>query len=289
MLAGNLVVQWALLLVNINNGPNLIGSPVVAFLVELPTVFCLVFLLAGLTLSLSSKNGGPVSFFDGLPTAKKYLTPLIGWSVVVALAGTLLFSIGSSPSALKSSLWLWSPLYTFLRNVLMQYPFNWTLNPNVFITIAWPPGGEFSLGVGFPDAFIYTLIFLIINTFLFVMTLFVVPQLVLEKKRLKGAVSGSFTLMKNIRGEVAACVLGLGMVVFAALLTFPLFQFTGISQVTILSDGISISSSRPADAWIAFGFLYILALSGFALVVATVGGIATLDLHTIGKIRESMA
>jgi hypothetical protein len=164
--------------------------------------------------------------------------------------------------------------------VLNQYPFSWTLDPNVFI-------GGFPVA-GFPDAFINTLIFLIINTLLFVLTLFVVPLFVLEKKRLKEAVSGSFTLIKNIRGEVAACVFGLGMVVFATLLTFLLFQFTGIDHVTILyNGGITISSSRPSDAWIAFGFLYILALSGFLLVVTTIGGIATLDLYTSAKTRES--
>jgi hypothetical protein len=49
-------------------------------------------------------------------------------------------------------------------------------------------------------------------------------------------------------------------------------------------DGItSISSPRPSDAWIAAGLLYVLALSCFAFVVATVGGIAALDLYRYAK------
>jgi len=109
---------------------------------------------------------------------------------------------------------------------------------------------------------------------------------VLERKRLKEAVFGSFTLMKNIWGEVAACVLGLGMVLFAVSLTWLLFQFTGISQVSIVAGITSISSPRPSDAWIAAGLLYVLALFSFTLIVATVGGIASLDLYTHAKNRE---
>jgi hypothetical protein len=77
------------------------------------------------------------------------------------------------------------------------------------------------------------------------------------------------------------------MVVFAASLTFLLFQFTGISQVDVLNGMTSISSSRPGDAWIALGLLYALALSGFVFIVATVGGIASLGLYRYAKIRGS--
>ena len=82
--------------------------------------------------------------------------------------------------------------------------------------------------------------------------------------------------MRNIRGEVAVCVLGLGMVVFAASLTYLLFQVVaGIVALDL--------TWRPGDGWIAAGFLYVLALSILALVAATVGGIASLDLYTSAK------
>jgi hypothetical protein len=35
--------------------------------------------------------------------------------------------------------------------------------------------------------------------------------------------------------------------------------------------------------WLAAGILYVLALTGLALVVATVAGIATLELYTFAK------
>jgi hypothetical protein len=290
VLVAHLIIQWMLIFVNINSGSSdLILSPVVAFAVEFPTVFCLAFLLAGLTLSISSEKGGPVSLFHGLSMAKKYSRSLAGWSVVVALAGTLIFIAGWGSSLLLSSMRfnsfdIFGTLYLLMFNVLMQFPFNWTLNPDVvFGGVEYSLGMEYTLGVGFPTSFIYTLIFSAINTILFVLTLFVIPLLVLEGKRLKEAIYGSFTLMKNIRGEVTACVLGLGIVVFAASLTFLFFQFTGIDQVT----GTQISSTRPGDAWIGFGLLYIIALTSFVFIAATIGGIATLELYKDAKIRES--
>ena len=285
VLAGHFAAQWALIFASVNRVPDLIGSPVVTFMVELPTVFCLAFLLAGLTLSLSSEKDDPVSFFHGLSRAKKYLRPLTGWSVAMALAGTLLFNAGGNYGSPGLSWSLWSPLWQFLYNVLSQFPFNWTLNPVVFVSSP-PDGGVTPLMVMYPSALIYSLIFLAINALLFCLTLFVVPLIVIERKRLKEAVSGSFALMRKCWGEVAACVLGLGIVLFAALLTFLLFGVTGISQVLLVHGITSISSPRPGDAWIAAGILYDIALSGFAFIVATVGGIAILDLYTSAKNRQ---
>jgi len=251
------------------------------FVIEFATVFCLVFLLAGLIMSIASGKGGPVLFFQGLTRAKKYLQPLAGWSVVVALAGSLLFIAGEY-SILVSSV-IWQSLF----NVLNQFPFNFILNyllPSTpFITLL-PPNLAWGLG----SALVDTLILSAINVLLFILTLFVVPLLVLERKSLKEALWGSFTLMKKIWGEVAACVLGLGMVVLAASLMFLLFQFSGVDRVWWDAGQMYTSFTNPSDAWIAAGLLYVLALSSLALVVATVGGIAALDLYRYSKSRESV-
>ena len=89
--------------------------------------------------------------------------------------------------------------------------------------------------------------------------------------------------MKKIWGEVAACVLGLGIVVFVASLMFLLFQFSGVDHMWWYAGQMYTSYTPPGVEWIAFGLLYVLALSGLVLVVATVGGIATLDLYTSAK------
>ncbi len=255
---------------------GLLTSLVLTFVIELLTVFCQVFLLAALILSISSKESGPVPVFQGLNKAKKYLKPLTGWSVVVALAGSLLFIAGEYSYLMSSVIW------QSLINVLNQFPFTFILNyllpPAPFIALL-PP----NLWWGFSSALVDTLILSAINVLLFALTLFVVPLLVLGRKSLKEAVLGSFTLMKKIWGEVAACILGLGMVVFVASLMFLLFPFSGVDHMWRDAGQLYTSYTPPGVEWIALGFLYVLALSSLVLVVATVGGIATLDLYTFAK------
>jgi hypothetical protein len=242
------------------------------FVIEFVTVFCLVFLLAALFLSISSGGGGPVLFFQGLKEAKKYVRSLTGWSVGLALAGSLLFIAGEYYSVVSPVIW------QSLINVLNQFPFNFILNdflPSTPFIALMPP----SLWLGLGSALADTLILSVINVLLFILTLFVVPLLVLETKNLKEAVPGSCALMRRIWGEVAACVLGLGMVVFAASLMFLLFRFSGVDHVSWDAGQMVNSFTFPSEAWIAAGLLYVLILSGVVLVVATVGGIASLDLY----------
>ncbi|MFA4861685.1 hypothetical protein [Methanoregula sp.] len=256
---------------------RLLTSFTLIFVIEFATVFCLVFLLAGLLLSIVSRDSGSVSFFQGLKTAKKYSKPLTGWSVVVALAGSLLFTTGQYSNLLSSA--IWQPLSYMLNQFPINFILNYLLPPTPFI-ILLPP--DWGLGSVLVD----TLILSAINVLLFVLTLFVVPLLVLEKKSLKKAVVGSFALMRKTWAEVAACVLSLGLIVFAASLMFLLFQFSGVDHVWWDAGQMYTSYSPPSDVWIALGLLYILVLSSLVLVVATVGGIATLDLYTSAKNRQ---
>jgi hypothetical protein len=279
--------RW-LLFVDLHYGglPSLL---VQTFAIELLTVFCLVFLLAGLVLSLSLKEGGTVSFFEGLRTAIKYLKPLIGWSGVMALAATLIYVAGKyyylpawfQPFNIVSA--LSSTLSIFLFYVHYTFPFNILLSPTLYIPDLPPKFG----GDGWLITWVLenTLILSAITVFLFVLTLFVVPLIVLEGRNLKEAVLGSFSLMKKIWGEVAACVLGLGMVVLAGWLAFLLFRFSVVDIVWGVAGPMYVSFTHHSDAWIAAGLLYILALSVFVFIVATVGGIAILDLYTSAKIR----
>jgi hypothetical protein len=284
VMAGHFLVQGALMVAGSNNGENvLIASPLITFLVEFPTVFCLVFLLAGLVISLSSKKSGPISFFHGQGLAAHYLKPLAGWSVVIALTGTILFSLGLHMDLLRPAWYqpfnIFGELWGILLNDLHLFPFSWSLDPNTYI-----PYGTFSRFLElFKVGLVYSILLSVINILLFAVTLFVVPQLVLEKKPLKEAVFGSFALMKNIQNEVAASLLVLGIIVLVSLFTFFFFQFTGIDHVT----GNQIQSTRPSDAWIGFGLLYVIALTIFVFIAATIGGIVTLELYKDAKIREN--
>ena len=116
---------------------------------------------------------------------------------------------------------------------------------------------------------------------LFILTPFVVPLIVLEQKTLREAVVGSFALMKKTWAEVAACAVFLGVVVSGVFLTYLLVQAAS-GMVSPYETVIF----HPTDTWIALGLLYDLALLTVAFVVATVGGIAALDLYISARSRQ---
>ena len=257
------------------------------FLLEFLTLFCLVFLLAGLILSISSGKEGPASFLEGLSGAKKYSKALFLWSVVLALAGMLLFRIwgyffmGLPPEF--RFLNIFDPV-SYLPGILDQFPFNLTLDPYIFTEVPGYGGRSLLLWI-YPMGFMWALIFSAINLLLFIVTPFVVPLIVLEQKTLREAVVGSFATLKKIWAEVAACAVFLGVVVAGVFLTYLLIQAAHGYNDPWMAWPPGMVTSHPTDTWIALGLLYYLAVFIVAFVVATVGGIAALDLYTSAKDR----
>ncbi|WP_321508453.1 DUF6159 family protein [uncultured Methanoregula sp.] len=269
VLAGNIICQGALWYINWSIG-GLVG-PVLEFFIELATLFCFVFLLAGLVLSISSRKEGHASFFEGLTGAKKYTTAIIAWSFVLALAGMLLYRIFFYPGG-----FFW-PLSSYLTIPLLQFPFTLNLNPSTFAEIPGY-GGRSLLFWTYPYGFENALTFSAINLLLLLLTAFVVPLIVLEHRTLREAVVGSFSLMKKTWVEVATCALLLGIIVSGVFLTYLLVQAAhGMVTPPELLYAI------PTGPWIALGILYYLALFSIAFVMATVGGIAALDLYRYAK------
>ena len=117
-----------------------------------------------------------------------------------------------------------------------------------------------------------------INIVLFILTLFVVPLLVLENKRLPEAVSGSFSLMKNVWGETIVCFLLFGLVLTGVSLTSLLFRVVyGFVAPHMLLFWY------PGAAWIAAAVLFMVALCSLSVIISTIAGIATFNLYTYGK------
>ncbi|MCK9630734.1 MAG: DUF6159 family protein [Methanoregula sp.] len=287
VLAGNAIGQAALRYIDRAAQPGGIVELVrdfyiLDFFLEFITVFCLLLLLAGLVLSLSSKKGGPASFSKGLAGAKKYWKPIFLWSLVLALAGILLFRI-----------WCYvffglPPEFRFLNNfgpyffdsTITQFPFNWTLDW-AMLTELPGYGGRSLLLLIYPFGLVEAMNVLVINLLLFVLTPFVVPLTVFEQKTLREAVAGSFAMMKKTWGEIAACAAFLGIVVFGVFLMYLLVQ-----AVSGMVSPYETVMFHPTVTWIALALLYNLALVTFAFVVATVGGIAALHLYTSAKSRQ---
>ena len=237
---------------------------ILIFVIELVTVFCLNVILAGLVMSTSPEEGRPVSFRQGLFRTKQYLRSLADWSVIMASFGTGLFI---------------SVLYFGYIQIIMalyplfhQFPFGFILLPEVYHI--GPIAGTFAVQHGLT----FTLILSGINLLLIVLTLFVVPLLVLDKKPLPEAIAGSAALMKKVWSEAIVCFLIFGVVLSAVLLTSLLF---GIVYGFVAPDMLLFW--YPGDGWIAAAILFMLALCGLAFIVSTVAGIATVNLYTYGK------
>lgn len=286
MLAGNAIAQAAYWYFEYNLHIQLYWI-VWQFFIELTTLFCLVFLLAGLFLSIPLKKEGPASFFKGLSGVKKYLKSIFMWSFILSLAGMLIVVIFSYVPA-----WFPTPelsffyrngfgaFYTFFMNTLAQFPFNLSRLPPMDIFSEIPGYGGRSVLLWFYPGFRDALAFSAINLLLFVLTPFVVPLIVLRQKTLMEAIVESFVMIKRIWVEVVTCTVFLGGVVFGAFLTYLLVQ-GAYGMVTPLA-----TYYRPTDTWIALGLLYDLALFSVAFVMATVGGIASLDLYYYAMRRQ---
>jgi hypothetical protein len=289
VLAGNIIAQGALSYIAWAMQPY-IGETewiVLTFIIEFATLFCLVFLLAGLVLNISSMKESHVSFFEGLTRAKKFIKAIFVWSLVLALAGMLLFSVYfySHDWVPRNHLFpeILGTLFGSFLNPLREFPFNPMLTPYTFFDPSRVGGIPLTSWI-YPFGILQTLIFSEINLLLFVVTAFVVPFIVLEQKTLQEAVVGSFALMKKNWIEAAACTIFLGVVAFGVFLTYLLVQAaSGMGT----PDGVV--TIRPETTWIALALVYDSALFCFAVVMATVGGIAALDLYTSAKSRQIAA
>jgi len=285
VLAGNAVGNGALRYINRTLQPDIIGYYSQDFFLGFATLFCLLLLLAGLILSLSSKKEGSTSFSEGLAGAKKYWKPLLLWSMILALAGILLFRIWVG-------LFTWLPLEfpflhifgpsNFVISTITQFPFNWTLDWAMLTEIPGY-GGRSLLLLIYPFGFMETMNFLAITLLLFILTPFVVPLIVLEQKTLREAVMGSFALMKKIGAEIVTCAAFLVIVVFGVFLTYLLVQ-----AASGIVDPYNTVMFHPTVPWITLAVLYNLVLVAFSFIVATIGGIATLEMYRDTKSQGSM-
>jgi len=191
-----------------------------------------------------------------------YLKPLFTWSVIIAFVGTTI----SVPVSNFGSI----PLSLF--PILNQFPFNFILLPEFYSS--GPIGGTYAM----PTAVSFTIVATGINIVLFILTLFVVPLLVLENRRLREAVFGSFSHMKNVWGEIIVCFLLFGLVLSGVSLTSLLFQIIyGYVAPHMLLFWY------PGIGWISAAVLFMVVLIALAVIISTIAGIATYNLYTYAK------
>jgi hypothetical protein len=253
------------------------------FFLDFATVFCLIFLLAGLVLAIPPGNERPSRVFEGLARAKKYQKAIFTWSFILTLADLLLVRmyILFPITWIHSCSFLTFFDYGSFTEMIIQFPFNWNLDWNMLTEFPGYGGRSLLLWI-YPFGFMETLVFSAITLFLFILTLFVVPLMVLGQMTIKEAVVGSFSMMKKSWVEVVSCTLFLGVVVLGIFLTYlPVQGASGI-----VSPYNTVIHQIPAT-WTALAFLYDSALLTLAFLVVTVGGIATVDLYASAKARQT--
>ena len=234
------------------------------FTVHMISVFCIYFLFAGLILSVSpGLSGQPVTLREGLSNAKNHIRSLLGWSVVMALLGTALYVIQNH--------YFGDFNLTFIQ-IIDQFPFNFILLPEIYNI--GPIGGSYHI----LSAVTFTFFATIINVIFFILTLFVVPVVVMENKRLPGAVAESISLMKKAWGEIITCFLIFGLILFVISLASFIFRIT---YGVVSPDNLLFW--YPGEGWIAGAALYMLVWCILTVIGSTAVGVAALNLYTYAK------
>jgi len=233
------------------------------FCIQLVTVFCLYFLLAGIIMSVSpGLNGKPVTLHASISGARSHLRSIAGWSVILALLGTALYGILLQ--------YYWYPI-TALSELIYQFPFYFIFSPEILGT--GPIGGDSHV----LSAVTFTLFTMIANFVFFLVTLFVVPLIVFEKKQLFRAVAETVSLTKKIWGEILVCFcifcLILLVVSLASLIFRVAYHIVSFDDLFFWYQG----------GWIASAALYMFVWCCFAIIGSTVVGISLAGLYAYAK------
>ena len=230
------------------------------FCIELISVFCFCLILAGLILSRPTdpaETGGSIR--EGLSKAKTHATALFCWSGIMAVIGTSIVLTIFSTGDLT------------IQSLITRFPFGYIVTPEVYGQ--GPIAGLFHVLY----ASLATIQMMIINVALFILTAFVVPVLVLERKTLSAAIGESTCLFKKSWGEMLVCILLLGMVIVAFSLVSMIFQ---VIFNAVLLDSPFWYEFYYKSGWRAVAALYMALWFALVLIVATIAGVVIRNLYT---------
>jgi hypothetical protein len=232
------------------------------FLVELVCISGFIFVLGGLIVYRNGTlKGTRFTVRGALVRMRTSFGSLAALSAGLAFIATLVWEIisfnqvfGSIISSIMQLFWIPYAYYA---------PQNWTL------------------GDVYSSAYFYSLEIMAINILLFLAALYLVPAIVLEKKGLIPAISGSITLMKRTWREVLGCLIVFGLI---AVGMFAIGVLIGQSPTLLNHDyDFFLSPSRgylPMMA-VCYGFIvacWVLMAAGF-----TAAGVALADLYSVAK------
>jgi hypothetical protein len=230
------------------------------FLVELVCLSCFTILLAALVLYRNEKDTSPsITIRKAFAGVGAYAGPLATLSGMMALSGTLLYEIISQSQ-------FFGKIVMTISMAVFYLPYAYylpdTLSAAIFISV----------------------IIMFINIILFLVALYVVPVIVLEKKGLVPALAGSLSLMKKTWRELLGCA-----VIYSAIVLVVAAIALVIGQSPYLLNHdfdffINMSRGQLMMMTVCFLFLtmcWVMMAAGF-----TAGGIAITDLYACGKTTQ---
>jgi len=227
------------------------------FLIEAICLSSLTCLLAGLILY---RNGSsvkkPVAIREAFDRVNAHAVPLAILSITMAFVATLVFELVSQ------SQFIGKIIFT-IDMTLFYLPYAYYV-PNEVTT-----------------ALFFSFEIMIINIVLFLVAVYVVPGIVLERKRLFPALAGSVTLMKKTWREILGCILVFGTILI------------GVAGIALLIGQSPLLLNHDYDFFLQFSrgkILMTVACYGFLLasgilmaIGSTVIGIAIANLYAYGE------
>jgi hypothetical protein len=231
------------------------------FLIELVCLSGLILVLAGLVLY---RYGGP----ERRPAMIREMRSVIRVSFFTLAA----LSVGMA----------------FLATVTYDLVFNNLLVDSIIrsiMEIFWLPFAyyepDWTLGAVYSSASFFSLLIMALNVLLFLASLYLVPGIVLDKKKLLPAFAGSVPLLMRTWREVLGCILVFGLI---ALGVFAVGLLIGWSPALVNNDlDLFISRSRGYFPMMAVCYGFLVACWILMAACFTAAGVAIADLYRAGK------
>ena len=173
---------------------------------------------------------------------------------------------------------------TLLDAILFQTQFFGKIVFTIEMAVFNLPYAYYLQGEPIYMALFYSFKIMFINIILFLVALYVVPVIVLEKKGLVPALAGSVSLMKKTWRELLGCAVIYGAIVLGVA---AVALVIGQSPYLLNHDFdffINMSRGQPLMMTVCFLFLtgcWVMMAAGF-----TAGGIAITDLYACGKTNQ---
>lgn len=225
------------------------------FLVEMVCLSCFTLVLAGLILHRNSNKGKkPVTISESITGINGHANSLLALSLALAVIATIVYMITSQSQVIGK-------VVHAITMTLFWLPYAYYLPNELF------------------SALYFAAELMVINSILLFVTLYVVPEIVLEKKGLVTALAGAAANLRKTWREMLGCLIVLGAICL------------GVAAIALLIGQSPLLLNLDYDFFLSRGqLLMTLVCYGFILACwllmafgSTAAGVALADLHTFTK------